>query len=1456
GLQVSDADWTVNNGKAELNNKIPVLLAGETINVDITMTVSGSVAGVLVNKAEINTYDDDNDLNTPVVLTDIDSSPDGDVDNDAFGGDDEINNNNGDEDDADVAEITVTTTPVFDLAMIKTLALGQSANVQTGDNVIFTLTVINQGDVPAYNVELTDYVPAGLQLADADWSLTGSKAKLKTLIPLILPGFTESVDITFKVTATQPGSITNLAEISKADDDDNPNTPPVLTDQDSKPDDVAGNDVFGGNDVTDNSNGDEDDQDSEVITIGGICPTVLVDVPADKTIECNDTEVYIPANVSVSSCCTYQLTFKEVYVGGQCANSFVLKRTWTAVDNCGVTTSRTQILTVKDTKAPVIYFNNPNYFWLSNGDTLKLTCGNEPEFTADDFSTDDNCDAAPKMTFKKNLLATASCNKLIKYVVSSTDECFNVSTFVLYIEVEDITAPEIQNCPGDLVLNCNDAIPDPDFVFALDNCDNSPTIDYTETIVSGNCPQEYTIVRTWVASDHCGNASTCIQNITVQDKSAPVISLAGITDGQTITVDCSSNPVQYTAADFNVSDDCDSDPIIDLSLSSLNGNCITDGYTRKDIYTFTATDHCGNGSVFTVSVLVKDTKAPVISNCPSDIKIECDQPIPSPSNLSVSDNCDLNVAVTVSEQTIQGSCPQTKIILRTYTATDDCGNIAKCTQKISVSDTHPPVISGVPADVSVECTVPAVALVKATDVCDPNPALVFNETIPSGKCPYTVTRKWTATDACGNVSTKTQIITVKDNTAPVISGVPANVTVECAAIPLAPSLKATDVCDANPSLGFNETVETGKCPYTIIRKWTATDACGNITVKTQIITVIDNTAPVISGVPADITIDITKGGVVPGVPAVSLSDNCDKNISLIYTVSSDTSNCIATMIRKWTATDLCGNTTVKTQKLTLLLICGCVEPEVCNVKINHSGCGLNNGTAEIVICNGVNNYDFAWLPNQGTSNNAGNIKTNLPPGNYTVIVSSKTGQNCFKKVFVTVKELAENIVPEKQLTVVNPDCSKDANICLGISMANVFKFDIYDNGIKYTGQVKPCDIDTVLSYSYATIPGLGNSGPYVLESWLINGNAKTGEFANIKDLVSLLNVLDPQGNWILSSSTLSITGGKKGNVYGQIKVKQKNAGGKATMDISKQQVPHGSSFSLATGSHKLVFVHKTLVCSDTVNIKVNCIQSTEVNVIVGVGKTKKICIDNSQLPGTPVSMVNVCGNLSGEFSTLSMNNNTYCIDITGVEVGDEKACIIVCDNLGYCDTTYINIKVNTTGNSKPNANDDNITIPKGKSEIIRILGNDSVGDGYPEINLISKPDKAYVFIENNSYINIDLDKDNCEPIAFEYELCTKYGCDTATVYVNIACADLVFNNGISPNEDGANETFVIDGIDKYPNNKLTIYNRWGSEVLSQTGYKNDWKAEWEGKILPDGTYFYIFQDGEGHKYSGYVQVNR
>ena len=147
--------------------------------------------------------------------------------------------------------------------------------------------------------------------------------------------------------------------------------------------------------------------------------------------------------------------------------------------------------------------------------------------------------------------------------------------------------------------------------------------------------------------------------------------------------------------------------------------------TYKFFRKWSATDACDNTAECTQMITVVDTKVPVIT-CPADVTIDCEDDS-SPANTGMAtatDSCDDVVDVTFSDTEEPGECPVIKVITRTWTATDDCGNTAVCTQTISVLDLEGPEIS-CPADITMnadkfycEKAIVEVGFPTWTDNCD------------------------------------------------------------------------------------------------------------------------------------------------------------------------------------------------------------------------------------------------------------------------------------------------------------------------------------------------------------------------------------------------------------------------------------------------------------------------------------------------------------------------------------------------------------------------------------------------------------------------------------------------------------------------------------------------------------------------------------------------------------------
>ena len=108
--------------------------------------------------------------------------------------------------------------------------------------------------------------------------------------------------------------------------------------------------------------------------------------------------------------------------------------------------------------------------------------------------------------------------------------------------------------------------------------------------------------------------------------------------------------------------------------------------------------------------------------------------------------------------------------------------------------------------------------------------------------------------------------------------------------------------------------------------------------------------------------------------------------------------------------------------------------------------------------------------------------------------------------------------------------------------------------------------------------------------------------------------------------------------------------------------------------------------------------------------------------------------------------------------------------------------------------------------------------------------------------------------AMDQHGCSAYDYDT--VFVRPSSA-LIFYNTFSPNGDDNNDFWVISNLNKYPSNRLEIYNRYGQLIFKKTNYQNDWNGTYFGEELPSGTYYYILDtNSEAGKFKGSVSIIR
>ena len=352
--------------------------------------------------------------------------------------------------------------------------------------------------------------------------------------------------------------------------------------------------------------------------------------------------------------------------------------------------------------------------------------------------------------------------------------------------------------------------------------------------------------------------------------------------------------------------DADNDPlsVIDLGTptygtATLNGDGTVTytapaSFAGDDTFTYEASDGFSSSNAATVTVHVTDTTPPSFSTPSGTGPVEATGPGGAVVSYSATatDLVDGSVAVTCTPPS--GSTFALGTTHVTCDATDAAGNTAHEEFDVTVVDTTPPTLSGVPSNSTAEATTPSGAVVTyplptATDTVDPNPTVDCEP--PSGSTlglgPHTIT--CTATDASGNTSApQTFTVTVQDTTPPVLT-VPAPITVNSpttAGVAVTYSATATDAVDPSPTVACTPPSGSTFAPGTTTVTCTATDASGNSASKSFTVTVAANHAPICTNVRAVPDVLWPPNGMLRLVALVGASDPDHDRIT--YTITAVT----------------------------------------------------------------------------------------------------------------------------------------------------------------------------------------------------------------------------------------------------------------------------------------------------------------------------------------------------------------------------------------------------------------------------------------------------------------------------------------------------------------------------------------------------------------------------------------
>jgi len=295
-----------------------------------------------------------------------------------------------------------------------------------------------------------------------------------------------------------------------------------------------------------------------------------------------------------------------------------------------------------------------------------------PDATIITDATDDYT-TSPTVQYMGEVSDGALCPETLTRTYRVTDSCSNFVDVNHIIIINDTVAPVMEAAPADLFVACYADVPPMDSLDWTDNCLGSGTAIGTEVSNGSTCPEVLT--RTWTVTDTCGNTATEVQTITINDTIAPVIDPAPAD----LAIQCPSDLPPMVSLDWT--DNCSGNGV-------LNGQEVSDGLSCPETITrtWTVSDGCGNTSTETQVIVINDITPPTASNLPT-LQLAVLPPADSTLVTDAADNCGTPIVEWVGDESDNGFCPEN--VTRTYSVTDDCGNVTFITRNFIIGDNIP-----------------------------------------------------------------------------------------------------------------------------------------------------------------------------------------------------------------------------------------------------------------------------------------------------------------------------------------------------------------------------------------------------------------------------------------------------------------------------------------------------------------------------------------------------------------------------------------------------------------------------------------------------------------------------------------------------------------------------------------------------------------------------------------------
>ncbi len=516
------------------------------------------------------------------------------------------------------------------------------------------------------------------------------------------------------------------------------------------------------------------------IDLGDVSEPVLLNVPSDLTISCDDEMPLPPIVDAWENCHTVTLGMDEGSNQGTLDScsiySYELTRTWTASDYCGNSASDNQVINIQDLTSPDIYriytlpngkkmvagvMENVSHRWKTIRFPVQFSTA--PVVFAQVVTENENTAVVTRM---RNV-STAQFQ--LRLQEEEAEDGTHTAESVAWIAIEpgDVTGSLPFEVSSRLAssslatISFNTPKPTPGFIGAIQTFnENNPANLRINTLSSTQarvfCQEEISFDPEvnhgfervgFMAVNGAGNMT---------NQTGEVIGEIGKLDltSSSVTVNLQHqyhNPVVVFGG-ITINE-------VEPSMVRITNLTTTSFTVYMDEWQYLDQAHIAENLTYMV----------VEGSIPFDREVECSA-IPNPPTNGVEivgmDNCDVSTPLTILDSQFEFDCANDTMFTRVFSVQDECGNFTTLTQIFTLRDTTPPTFSP-PADITVTCLTNLNDLPTLGDVVneDDNCATGIQATYTDDNsnrtgCSGYVIRNWTLVDYCGNTTTHQQIITI------------------------------------------------------------------------------------------------------------------------------------------------------------------------------------------------------------------------------------------------------------------------------------------------------------------------------------------------------------------------------------------------------------------------------------------------------------------------------------------------------------------------------------------------------------------------------------------------------------------------------------------------------------------------------------------------------------------------